>query len=174
MPAHPPLGPQGVSILIDETYVADPKLYNMAALYKAYGLTAADATSGSYPFLATGGRVLRSDKRLAGAECMSCSGANCSSSACHYDWLEGAFASPQRVLSDIVAFTHPTAQTGYTTYYMRNIAASEAITFVTASQCADRTALCPGETAVSAAGAAARAPVGMLLAALLTLLMMWA
>ena len=72
--------------------MADPKSYTMAQFMAYYNFSAADVASGNYPFLQTGGVVLREDRRLAGSTCASCSGAACTSSSCSWDWCVHARA----------------------------------------------------------------------------------
>jgi hypothetical protein len=125
--------------VFDEAYPAlgDFVAYTFDTFKTRYQLSAADVSSGDYPFL-TSSRVYRTDKRLAPATPYGDYGT---------DFFESAIPHADSFLNDVAKVLVPNNYPTYTTRFIRDIAAGEAAVVVGASACDDPFAVCPGETA---------------------------
>ena len=126
---------QQFDVVLDESYHSPGYAhYTLDEFKTRWNITDADVASGAYPFLANNA-IFRTDKRL------SADGAGSA-------WFESALPHADIVLSDIASKLVPSAvASGYTTRFLRNIAAGETVTQITGASCSDPFAVCPGETA---------------------------
>ncbi|KAJ2892578.1 hypothetical protein IWW38_003170 [Coemansia aciculifera] len=107
-----------VDIIIDESFVS----YNYSALMKNYGIADVKQAT-NYSWVATG-RVFRPDR------VQSTSGG--------LGWFEAPVAFADALLQDLVGVAHPKfAKDGYKPIWFRNLAKSDPVTVVTASNCTD-------------------------------------
>ena len=133
---------RSVNVLIDETvvYPGSPETYTFASFLTTFNFTAADVTSGLYPFL-TANAVYREDKTMNDGQYGSFG----------LDWFANGISQPQLVLNDFIAALFPTSTfaKAYTTRWLRNLGKNEPFAVVESSQCADPTIapICGGPTA---------------------------
>lgn len=131
-----------VSVLIDESYAPLPQAYTFTTFLNNYGFTAADISSGAFPFLSHR-RVFREDKALS----LGAFG------GVGINFDEAFIAEPVAAAADFQAAINPAASPpGFSTRWLRNIAAGEVPAVLRASQCAVPAvdALCGGATTYGA------------------------
>ncbi|KAJ2637544.1 hypothetical protein GGF44_002934 [Coemansia sp. RSA 1694] len=106
-----------VDIVIDESFVS----YSYSTLLKNYGIS--DIKQANYSWVATG-RVFRPDR------VQSTSGG--------LGWFEAPVAFADALLQDLIGVAHPKfVKDGYKHVWFRNLAKSDPVTVVTASDCKD-------------------------------------
>ena len=103
--------------VFDDAYPAggDFVAYTFDTFKTRYQLSAADVSSGDYPFL-TSSRVYRTDKRLAPATSWGAYGT---------DFFESAIPHADTFLNDVAKVLVPNNYPTYTTRFIRDIAAGE-------------------------------------------------
>lgn len=113
---------EGVNILVDETYAADPSLYSLATFLSNFNYTAEEINS--LPFADD---IYRVDKRLNSGKY----------GAIGIDWFESAIANPDLVLLDFKSAIQPdySQSENFDSRWLRNVARGDPVVPVTSDEC---------------------------------------